>query len=196
MANDCIFRMKVSGRSEDGVRQLVAALKCEDLTRGFFMIRVYDVEEDGDVERGDDGTLSVTVDGCCAWSVVSCMLDEQYYAWRDCVVGEPRFDVFRDAYTGRLKFCNVPVLLTTLCRETGCGVEIWSREPGCGFQEHILVSADGHADGSDTEWSPGDPDSPDAPETGGFPDWGEFMPPSDVIDGAFAKKDEVPDGGR
>lgn len=196
MANDCMFRMRVSGRSESGVRQLVDALKCKDFARGFFMVRVYDVDEIGGAEYTDGGLVSVTVDGVCAWSVVSSMLDAQYYEWRGLPVGEPRFSVFRDTGTGRLKFCNIPVLLTTLCRETACGVEVWSREPGNGFQEHILVSADGHPRGECRDWDPADGDGENAPETGGFAEWGTFMPPADVVDGVPAlKAEETGDAG-
>lgn len=65
---------------------------------------------------------------------------------------------------------------------------MWSREPRHGFQEHILVSADGHQHGECRDWGQAYDDSADAPGIGGFAEWGTFMPPADVVDGVHAMK--------
>lgn len=86
--------------------------------------RVFSADETMRMRYDDTkDVVTVTIDGECAWSVASCMLEGGYQA---------RFN------------SNGQRNGTTLEKETkrlGLVVEIYSEEPGCTFMEHYIIAS-------------------------------------------------------
>ena len=128
-----------------------------------------------------DGFFHTTVSGDCAWSVDGCMISKGYFEWRGAEYGDPEFCVYRN-WQGELCYANLPMTMPMLCKTLDCGVEIWSDECGCEFQEHFIVNHKGEMvesevtkwvqgydekENGDFEWNP-------EKDEGGFEDYGQF----------------------
>ena len=113
MANNCYFDMKIAGK-ESGIRELLDMLNWngpEDRP-GFgrvYSLEVYNTETIAKKE-GED-LLSVWCNGDCAWSVYTAMLDDG--------TRNPN--------------------LETETERLGLALEVYSSEPGIGFQEHYII---------------------------------------------------------
>lgn len=112
MANNCYFEMKIAGR-EEAVNELVEMLQYKGRFKEIGLGRVYsfDAEEPVHMTPGSQ-FVSVMGYGDCAWSIL-CAMQAEYRK------GLPSLE----SETERL----------------GLVVEAFSSEPGCCFQEHILI---------------------------------------------------------
>lgn len=110
MANNCFYDMKITGRKEN-IKELIQMLKWEGKYENNGIGRVFSCY-DSSIEEicGDIGYTLVF--GDCAWSVNSAMMNN---AGREHGL---------ESETGRLDLI----------------VEVYSSEPGIGFQEHILIN--------------------------------------------------------
>lgn len=127
MPNICSFSMKIIGKSE-AVREMVQVVKADyDYTKNQFSFnrhlwRVFeaDVTEENYV---NDGNSYVIINGECAWSISSCMLDGPH------------------SYQNQHKNDenNKGTDLQTESRNLGVIIEVYSSEPSVGFQEHYLI---------------------------------------------------------
>ena len=111
MANTCWFDMRITGGEEE-IKELISMLqwKGKFLNAGLGRVFSFDAEE---IEKTDiPGVFQVNGTGVCAWSVVSAMQNYKSHV--------PNLE----SETGRL----------------GLVVEVYSSEPGVGFQEHVLIA--------------------------------------------------------
>ncbi|MCR4713566.1 MAG: hypothetical protein K5751_04220 [Treponemataceae bacterium] len=117
MANWCDFRMMVRGKSEC-VDAFYRYLTDYDNSPKYFA-RIFDANIENE-SVDDNGTKTMRIFGCCAWSVYSCMCEGSYTYYTDGHRTDPKLTCLREA-TEALKL----------------EVEIRSEEPGFGFWEHF-----------------------------------------------------------
>ena len=112
MANNCDFSMRITG-GEAEIKELISMLRWEGKFKDSGLGRIYSFYVDEDILPTSLADIyQVDGYGDCAWSVLTAM---QYYNGRTpCLESE----------TDRL----------------GLVVELFSSEPGCQFQEHILIA--------------------------------------------------------
>lgn len=128
MPNYCNYSMCVAGTKES-VEEFIKVIQADynyvtmEFSHDRHMFRVFEAEHD-EVDEYGDGKFRTIIDGYCAWSVSSCMLEGGYY--KDCK------NSYGDDFRG-----------TTLLLESkrlNIDIEVYSEEPGCCFQEHYVVS--------------------------------------------------------
>ena len=127
MANNCFYSMYVKG-TKDNVEDFIKVIKSNydygtmEFEYDRHMFRVFSADE-GELEVLDNDTYGVVINGDCAWSVASCMLEGGYYS--RC----------KDSYGENFRG-------TTLTRESeilNLEIEVFSEECGMCFQEHYIV---------------------------------------------------------
>lgn len=181
MANNCDYMLRFVGKDRAKVERAAKIMAYQDFERGYHLCRIFNAWKEDVIEEGN-GFFSVDVSGDCAWSVASCMFDEEYGNMHG-RYGDPQFHVFRD-WEGELCYANLLITMPMLCKELGVGVEIWSKESGIGFQEHFIVNSDGEiVEHNCVDWTEGydvDDDgeygepNPEKDE-GGFTSWGDYF---------------------
>ena len=114
MANYCAFDMRITG-PEASIKEFVSMLRREGQFEHAGLGRTYsfDVEDKIFSSTGLPGIFQVDGFGDCAWSVLTAMQKE---------------------YRGELPS------LESETERLGLVVEVYSSEPGVGFQEHILIA--------------------------------------------------------
>ena len=122
MANICSFSMCVRGTHEN-IKKFYNAMS-----------------QDGDLYMGrgadarilyEDEEGRALIDGWCKWSVQSAMIDNAISMRR-----EPNMWAWgKNVDASKLKF----ITLWEACAKWNLDMEVYSEEPGCGFQEHYLV---------------------------------------------------------
>ena len=112
MANNCEFSMRITG-GEDEIKELVSLLRREAKVEKGHFGRVFQFEPDYGGTRATNfsGVYEYEGTGDCAFSVKNSLL-----ACNDCSPS-----------------------LESETRRLGLVVEVFSSEPGCKFQEHILI---------------------------------------------------------
>ena len=186
MANDCAYMLKIVGKRKDAVMQAALALKYMDLKNGYYLCRIFSADITDAGEKGDFFTAEVS--GDCAWSVNACMFDESYASWRGLKLGEKEPRNFKD-WQGNDCFTKEFVTMPILCKRLGVGVEIWSKEPGCEFQEHYRIDHSGEISCDETvHWREGDDgcdwnDPNPEKDEGGFDDWGSYSDNEEIYGG-------------
>lgn len=127
MPNYCNYSMCVVGAKEN-VEEFIKVINSNyDYNKMEFdydrhMFRVFEAICD-EIEERYNGTYQAIINGYCAWSVASCMLEHGYY--QDCKAS------FGDNFRG-----------TTLLLESerlGLDIEVFSEESGMCFQEHYII---------------------------------------------------------
>jgi hypothetical protein len=86
------------------------------------MFRVFEAEYDEVEERYND-MYQVIINGYCAWSVATCMLEGGYY-----------HDIKQRYPSG---FRGTTLLIES--KKLNLDIEVYSEEPGCCFQEHYII---------------------------------------------------------
>ena len=138
LPNICTYEMAITG-NKNKVEELIQIMQNDyncTPDEPLHLWRVFNAYEN--TRESYDNTediITVVIDGDCAWSVQSCMLEGGYQA---------QFN-----YDGR---CNG----TTLEKETkrlGLVVEIYSEECGCEFMEHYIIASGEFIENECVEWS-------------------------------------------
>lgn len=111
MANNCFFEMKVTGNKES-VETLIKMLKWKDEFEESGLGRVYDIYEIYREEPVNE-IVSVILYGDCAWSVLTAMRKYE-----------------------KIRIKN----LEDVSEQLNLVIEVFSKEPGVGFQEHVLIA--------------------------------------------------------
>lgn len=121
MANNCVYSLLVVGEKEN-VNEFISMM---DYThpQGICFARIFEAYESLR-KLLPDGRTAALIEGDCAWSVYSCMMEGYgtYYSDKEMRSGDPK--------------------LTTLTHESkrlGLDIEIFSEEPGIGFTEHYRI---------------------------------------------------------
>lgn len=194
MANNCSYMMRIVGKTEESVSRFIRVLQYKDYApgNGLYLARIFSAETTDPIYK--DGDLFVgEVVGDCAWGIACCMSGEtnSYYADSS---HSPMFSVWRGIEDGEIRFANIDTTVPMLCELLDVGVEIWSEEPGMGFQEHWIVSrenGENYDQGIEcVNWTEGyDEDengecerNPNKDE-GGFDDYGIYLSPNELHDG-------------
>lgn len=110
MANFCDFDMHIAG-SKSGVEELIAMLSHKGDFKEDGLGRIFDLDVVEFEETQISGVYEATCGGDCAWSIKSSMRD----------------DGIRERS------------LESESERLGLVVEVFSSEPGNGFQEHLLI---------------------------------------------------------
>lgn len=128
MSNLCNYIMKIVG-TEENVDEFVSILQAEyDYNveppqcehKHFWRLFNVDVIDE---EELDSRYHAKTVSGDCAWSVYSCMFSGEH--------------TYQGSYEGDTRYNGTDIL--TESKNLNLSVEIYSSEPGIGFQEHFLI---------------------------------------------------------
>lgn len=127
MPNYCDYSMCVRG-TKANVEEFIKVIQADydyhtmEFSHDRHMFRVFEAECN-ELEDCVDGTFRVEINGYCAWSVESCMLEDGYYRRMK--------DEYPDNFRG-----------TTLLIESkklNLDIEVYSEECGCCFQEHYVI---------------------------------------------------------
>ena len=127
MPNYCDYSMCVKGTKEN-VEEFIKVIQADYDYHGMIfshdrhLFRVFEANYD-EIEKMCDDTYQVIINGYCAWSVASCMLEGGYYA-----------DV-KTRYPN--EFRGTTLLLES--KRLGIDIEVYSEECGCCFQEHYVI---------------------------------------------------------
>lgn len=133
MANNCFFLANITGKESD-VKEVIKTFKTHyDYDEGKpdhkHLQRIFNADEEmwGEEIIGKDGEkyVSYAINGQCAWSVYSCMMQGE------CTYYDDLKKRFPDTFMG--------TNLEELSRDTNTVIEVYSEELGCEFQEHYLV---------------------------------------------------------
>lgn len=120
MPNYCNFTAMIKG-PEANVNKMIEIFQRTDYKDGPHMYRIFEASHDeADNDTYDDGELSAMIDGYCAWSVADCMM--------------PGIGYFEEE-----KMSPNEYSLVEASHDLKLQVEIYSEEPGNGFQEHYYV---------------------------------------------------------
>lgn len=86
MANDCYFRMEVKGRTKKSLKEFISILEGIH-PEGVSFYKVYDVFAT-DIEKAGK-VFMTTLEGCCAYSINSSMLDDEDSYYRQLSSSDP-----------------------------------------------------------------------------------------------------------
>lgn len=129
MPNICSYAMHAKG-TPSAIDELTERLTNYGHTPHFW--RVFDTER-CDNPLGDDGEMVTEFYGSCAWSVRSCMMDD-----------DPLCYACEFASEGK------STSLDKTARELGIDIEVYADEPAIGFSEHYLYTRDGSKEVAET----------------------------------------------
>ena len=124
MANICDFSMRVRGQKDDIEKFYNAMIQKGNA----YMGRGADAE----IQYEDEGEYyTAWINGWCKWSIQSALIDNAIS-----MRTEPNMWYFGDSVdVSKIEF----VTLIEACRKYNVDMEVFSEEPGCCFQEHIMV---------------------------------------------------------
>lgn len=186
MANNCEYVARIVGRKRKDVERFIRILDYRD-KEGLCCRRTFRVCCDGGIEKDSDSRFYYAdIYGDVAWSVAGCWISQTRMPREEdnsYPNGKPMNHHFTSG--GKKRFANLRATVLQICELLDCSIEIWSREPGMGFQEHYLVNHDGELVVDDSvDWAECDYKEDlnthelkeVAPELGGFEDYGDFRP--------------------
>lgn len=119
MPNFANYQAQIKGAKEN-VLKVFDAFKQEKYEDGPHMYRIFEANADDEPVQVDDGEFILGISGYCAWSIHSCMFPDSLY------------------FTKGTSPNAVDIL--TLSEQHQVQVEMYSEEPGVGFQEHYYIN--------------------------------------------------------
>lgn len=128
MPNYCNYSMCVVGKQRKNVEEFIRVMNAGydygtmEFDYDRHMFRVFEAVND-EIEERADGRFQTIINGYCAWSVSSCMLESGYYG-----------RVKRD-YPDNFRGTTLPLESERL----GVDIEVFSEESGMCFQEHYVI---------------------------------------------------------
>lgn len=128
MPNYCMYEMRIQGNTH-GVEKVIETLKADyDYYNNKFnsdkhLFRVFDADIMDD--ETVDGIRDVIINGSCAWSVFSCMMEGDGTYYSSCKAE------YGDSFRG--------TTLVELSKDYSVMIEVYGEECGCEFQEHYLI---------------------------------------------------------
>lgn len=173
MANNCSYCIKAVSKSKESLERLESIMHYEDTE--YFIYRCFSAEfniyKDGEFYVAD-------IFGDVAWSCSKWF--ESKEDTKDLIV--LKYDDNMNPIYGTSHYIS----LDYLCKKLEIGVELYSEESGCEFQEHYLVNQNGEFLVNEcVEWSQNWYDENDNPldepiEEGGFDYYCEFSFPNEI----------------
>lgn len=186
MANNCEYTAMIVGRRRKDVERFIRILDYRDMEEGLCCRRTFSVARADGIQKVVD-FYKTGIFGDVAWSVGGCWISpilmpgEEDHSYPN---GKPMNHHF--THDRKKCFSNLRVTVPQICKLLDCAMEVWSKEPGMGFQEHYLIDHDGELVIEDvTDWAEGNYEEDlnthemiqTSPELGGFDDYGDFRPP-------------------
>lgn len=129
MANLCDFTMRVNGKNKESIEKFRAALMQED--KNLWMGRGAEVTSQS-CWCLSDGRVSAEFEGYVKWSIQSALIDDAL-----------SMRTQKESGTGYWGDIDDIKDFITLCEATerfNVTVEVFSKEPGCCFQEHYIIA--------------------------------------------------------
>ena len=127
MPNLCFYSMCVKGM-KGNIEEFIKVIKADynygtmEFSYDRHLFRVFDAYYD-EIEQVGDNAYQVIIDGDCAWSVSSCMLEAGYY--KD----------LKERYPKEFRGTT----LQTESERLNLDIEVFSEESGMCFQEHYVI---------------------------------------------------------
>ena len=121
MANNCFYTIKAVSKDKNALERLIKIMNYED--NEYYIYRCFSAYKDDEYDKND--LYVIMISGDCAWSCVK---------WFD------NQEVFTDKDENNAHY----VTLDILCEKLKIGIELFSEEPGVGFQEHYVVHSNGN----------------------------------------------------
>lgn len=170
MANDCFYSMIAVSKDKSALERLIKIMEYKD--DEYFIYRCFSVSNGENIEKEND-YYYVDITGEVAWSCTHWFETKED---KDCLIA-----LGWDKETGKeINGTAHYISLDLLCKKLGIGVEVFSQESGCCFQEHYLVNHDGtfvfnESTNWELNWCDENGDELDEPiEIGGFDYYEEF----------------------
>ena len=181
MANNCFYQMKAVAKNKEALERLVQIMKYKDSE--YFIYRCFEAEsniyKDGDFYVADiSGDVARS---CSKWFETQEKPEELVVL---------KMDDNWNPIHGTAHYIS----LDLLCKKLGIGIELFSEESGCQFQEHYSVNANGEFLVNECtywtqEWYDENDNLLDEPiESGGFEYYGCFNYPKEIYGFNYPKQ--------
>lgn len=138
MPNYCDYEMKVVGKT-NCIKEFIKVMQADynygtnEFTGPRHMYRVFEAYVDQEPEAIDEyGNAECIISGYCAWSVASCMLDQDCTYYRDVRKNPETYGI-----SGDVERRDTHLVLES--KNLGLDIEVFSRETGMCFEEHYLI---------------------------------------------------------
>lgn len=129
MPNYCSYLMCVKGKKEN-IKEFIKVIKADynygamEFSFDRHMFRVFAADYD-EIEQIGENAYQVLINGYCAWSVSSCMLDSLHSYYASC----------KEKYKENFRGTTLPIESKRL----NLDIEVFSEESGMCFQEHYII---------------------------------------------------------
>lgn len=184
MANDCCGTMRVVSRDKGAIDRFEKIMQYRD--DEFFCYRVFEFERTSMFE--EDGYLVAEYSTDVAWGSDKWFRDSDNPDEK-IRIGYNKKTYYREDGTSYVADdWDSPVYgtahytsVTHLCKALGIGVELWTTEPGCGFEEYAIVDSLGRMTYQTADYSEERTDDGEiVGEKHGFKDFGSWLPASAI----------------
>lgn len=139
MANNCFYQMKVVADKKENIERLLTILNYKD--NEYFIYRVFSADN-FDVIVEENGLFYAVIEGDVAWSCAKWFETEEDEKTLICLgyeKDENGMELFDKPIYGTAHY----ITLDLLCKKLNIGIELYSEECGCEFQEHYVVNHNG-----------------------------------------------------
>jgi len=184
MANDCCGTMRVVAKDKSAIDRFEKIMQYED--DEFFCYRVFEFERTSIAKEGDLWVAEFSID--VAWSSHTWFHDKDkpnehiIKGYEKTKVTLPSGEVItRDDWTKPIHGTAHYTSVAHLCKVLKIGVELWTTEPGCGFEEHAMVDSLGRMKYDSEEYREECTDDGEVVgEKHGFDDFGDWHLASEI----------------
>ena len=175
MANNCFYTMKAVSENKEALERLISIMEYKDPE--YFIYRCFEahsnIYKDGEYYVAD-------ISGDVAWSCSNWFGTEEK--------PEELIVLKKDDNWNPIHGTAHYITLDLLCKKLGVGIEVFSEESGCCFQEHYMVNSEGEITINETtEWTEdwwdeeNDCERDEPITTGGFEYYCQFNYPCEIF---------------
>lgn len=189
MANDCCGTMRVVAKDKSAIDRFEKIMQYED--DEFFCYRVFQFERFDDALYDGDGYWVAEYSTDVAWGSDKWFRDSDNPNEK-IIIGYNKKTYYRKDGTSYVADdWDSPVYGTAhytsvrhLCKMLKIGVELWTTEPGCEFEEHAMCDSLGRVDYKTAKYSEEYTDDGEFfGEEHGFEDFGDWLSVSEIYGG-------------
>lgn len=189
MANDCCGTMRVVAKDKSAIDRFEKIMQYED--DEFFCYRVFQFERFDDALYDGDGYWVAEYSTDVAWGSDKWFHDDDS-PYEHIVKGHKMVkvklsngkEVEREDWDNPIYGTAHYTSVRHLCEMLKIGVELWTTEPGCGFEEHATCDSLGRIDYKTAEYSEEYTDDGEfVGEKHGFEDFGDWLSASEIYGG-------------
>lgn len=187
MANDCCGTMRVVSKDKGAIERFERIMQYKD--DEFFCYRVFEFERTSIAKEGDLWVVDYATD--VAWGSDKWFHDEDN-PYKKIRIGYNKKTYYREDGTSYVADdWNSPIYgtahytsVTHLCEILKIGVELWTTEPGCGFEEHAMCDSIGRMKYKTADYSEEHNDDYElVGEKHGFEDFGDWHSALEIYGG-------------